>query len=496
MIPVTDALGYVGRISVFPPTTRLSLATQRAVFAGWLALGDALALGAAFGLAYWIRFELQLTVAPEVVPEITVYRATTALFVVVWMLALSVVGLYRPQMRFRGTLETAKVFSACTTATMLVIVATFLLPQFVISRMWLVSSWSLSFLLVSAHRLLVRRLRIAVQRRGYLLAPAIIVGTNEEALSLAGFLSDWAASGVRLLGFVTSEASDGSSDTPLPVLGSSDEIGSILERLEVEDLIVAITALNREELLRLCERTEYSPIQLRLSSGLYELLTTRVIVQTLGTVPLISLQKQRLDPGEAALKSVVDRTVTLLALVLLWPLFIAIAVWIKLDSPGPVIHRRGVLGAGGRRFDALKFRTMHVNGHELLAGHPDAAAELRVHQKLKQDPRVTRAGRVLRKYSLDELPQLLNVLVGQMSLVGPRMIAPEEADKYGRHRMNLLTVKPGITGLWQVSGRSDLSYEERVRMDMYYIRAYSIWLDLQILFVQTLPAVIWGRGAY
>jgi lipopolysaccharide/colanic/teichoic acid biosynthesis glycosyltransferase len=139
---------------------------------------------------------------------------------------------------------------------------------------------------------------------------------------------------------------------------------------------------------------------------------------------------------------------------------------------------------------------MRVDGDEILRARPDLQEELRTRHKLKDDPRVTRIGHWLRKYSLDELPQLFNVLFGQMGLVGPRMISPEEAEKYGRHRLDLLTVKPGITGLWQVSGRSNLSYDERVSLDMFYIRNHSVWLDLQILFVQTLPAVVRGRGAY
>jgi lipopolysaccharide/colanic/teichoic acid biosynthesis glycosyltransferase len=139
---------------------------------------------------------------------------------------------------------------------------------------------------------------------------------------------------------------------------------------------------------------------------------------------------------------------------------------------------------------------MHVNGDAMLEAAPGLNEELRKNHKLKNDPRVTRVGQWLRRYSLDELPQLFNVLKGQTGLVGPRMITAAEAEKYGQHKMNLLTVKPGLTGLWQVSGRSDISYEERVRLDMYYIRNYSIWLDFQILFVQTLPAVLKGRGAY
>jgi lipopolysaccharide/colanic/teichoic acid biosynthesis glycosyltransferase len=154
-----------------------------------------------------------------------------------------------------------------------------------------------------------------------------------------------------------------------------------------------------------------------------------------------------------------------------------------------------VLGQGGKEFDALKFRTMYVNGEEILAKHPELKAELARNQKLKNDPRITRVGNFLRKYSIDEIPQLINVLAGQMSIVGPRMISPEEMEKYGKWRWNLLTVKPGITGLWQISGRSDVSYAERVRLDMYYIRNYTMWADLRIIW-RTIPVVLGGKGAY
>jgi lipopolysaccharide/colanic/teichoic acid biosynthesis glycosyltransferase len=171
-----------------------------------------------------------------------------------------------------------------------------------------------------------------------------------------------------------------------------------------------------------------------------------------------------------------------------------IAIAVKLDSPGPLIHRRRVMGVNGTQFDAFKFRTMYVNGDEILAKYPELQQKLDTNHKLKDDPRVTRVGKFLRKTSLDELPQLVNVLRREMSLVGPRMISPPEMEMYAQYGTNLLTVKPGITGMWQVSGRSDVTYAERVRLDMFYIRNWSIWLDLQLLF-QTIPAVLLRRGA-
>jgi len=195
------------------------------------------------------------------------------------------------------------------------------------------------------------------------------------------------------------------------------------------------------------------------------------------------------------LKALLDYAIVIPTLMLIWPLFLVLAIAVKLDSPGPIIHRRRVLGRDGRIFDAFKFRTMYVNGDEILAQYPKLKAELNQNYKLKCDPRVTRVGTLLRKFSLDELPQLFNVLAQDMSIVGPRIIAPDEITKYGRWGQTLLTVMPGLTGLWQVSGRSNTSYDDRVKLDMQYIDNWSIFLDIKILF-KTIPAVMKGDGAY
>jgi len=195
------------------------------------------------------------------------------------------------------------------------------------------------------------------------------------------------------------------------------------------------------------------------------------------------------------LKALLDYAIVIPTLLLTWPLFLILAIAVKLDSPGPIIHRRRVLGRDGRIFYAFKFRTMYVNGDEILNQYPKLKAELNKNYKLKCDPRVTRVGSLLRKFSLDELPQLFNVLAQDMSVIGPRIIAPDEVVKYRQYGEKLLTVMPGLTGLWQVSGRSDTSYDERVTLDMEYIDNWSVWLDIKILF-KTIPAVMKGDGAY
>jgi len=238
-----------------------------------------------------------------------------------------------------------------------------------------------------------------------------------------------------------------------------------------------------------------SDVNVRMSSGLYEIITTGLTVKEFAYVPLVGVNKVRLNGFDQLFKFLLDYAITIPAQLVLLPVMLGIALAVKIDTPGPVIYRRRVMGMNGRQFDAYKFRTMRVDGDDILKDHPEMREELARNFKLKSDPRVTRVGNLIRRMSLDELPQLINVLKREMSLVGPRIITPEEVEKYNKWDINLMTVRPGITGLWQVSGRSDVTYEERVRLDMHYIRNWSIWLDIQLLF-QTIPAVLKRRGAY
>jgi lipopolysaccharide/colanic/teichoic acid biosynthesis glycosyltransferase len=199
--------------------------------------------------------------------------------------------------------------------------------------------------------------------------------------------------------------------------------------------------------------------------------------------------------ADEMLKNVMDYTVTVIGLVLISPILLLLALIVRLDSPGPVIYRRRVMGRHGTQFDAFKFRTMVVNGDEILSARPDLKALWERDQKLENDPRVTRSGNWLRKLSLDELPQLFNVLRGEMSLVGPRMIAPVEVARYGKDADQVFAVKPGITGLWQVSGRSNLSYQDRARLDLEYVLSRSIGMVVKLL-MMTIPAVVLNRGAF
>jgi len=473
----------------------LSRHTQRRLLIAALAVSDYLMLSLAFLLAYWLRFTAGLPFHVDVEPSQSYYRQVAFLLVGLWMALLFFFRAYDWDNLLGGTKEYSILANASTMGTVIVAATHFIWPEFVIARGWLLWVWVVTFLLLAVARFTLRRVVYALRRRGYFVVPALILGANDEARALAQQLAGWSTAGLNVLGFVGPQTAPGEQVTRgLYTLGNLDTLDELVERYDVEELIVASSALTAEQQLEIFRRYGIrNDVHLRLSSGLFDIITTGLYVKSLGDVPLISVSKVRLTRGEAFAKACLDYFGAALGLLVLAPLFVVIAVAIKRDSPGPVIYRRRVLGVGGKPFDAFKFRTMYVDGDAKLT--PQQMAELQTHHKLKEDPRITRVGRILRKYSLDELPQLVNVLLGQMSLIGPRMITLPEKAKYGKWDLNLLTVKPGLSGLWQVSGRSDIGYEERVHMDMHYIRNYTIWLDLQLI-LRTILAVVQGKGAY
>jgi exopolysaccharide biosynthesis polyprenyl glycosylphosphotransferase len=464
-----------------------------------LILGDVLMVGLAFRAAYFVRFEMAIwPFRPNSLPSIGHYQGLVLVLIPIWLAIFAFAGLYDRSKLLGGTAEYALVFHSTLIGMFVVIAAGFLDPDFIIARGWLLLAWALGFVLTAVGRFVVRRVVYSMRAHGFFLASAVIVGANNEGLSLAEQLIGWKDSGLNLVGFVDKKLPVGTHVyRGLPVLGNVESLDSLIDQYGIEELILASSAFSaRDKVIELFQRYGVSGrIHLRMSSGLYEIMTTGLTVQEFAYVPLVGINPVRLTGVDQVLKTALDYCLTVPGLIVISPLLLVIALAVKLDSPGPVIHLRRVMGLNGRQINAYKFRTMHVNGDEILRRHPELGSELASNHKLKKDPRVTRLGAFLRRTSLDELPQLFNVLKGDMSLVGPRMIAPEETEKYSKWDMNLLTVRPGITGLWQVRGRSDISYEERVRLDMHYIRNWTIWYDLQILF-QTLPAVIRGRGAY
>jgi Undecaprenyl-phosphate galactose phosphotransferase WbaP len=271
------------------------------------------------------------------------------------------------------------------------------------------------------------------------------------------------------------------------------------KRLDLSRAIIAVPGICGPKLIRLLESHANTFRRVYVMPELAEFSSFGVETRDICDSVTLELRRSLLDPVNQFVKRIIDQTVSLLLLALLLPVMLLIILIIRLESPGNALffHRR--IGHGGREFRMWKFRTMRRNGdrilEEYLRNHPEERAQWREKRKLRNDPRVTRVGRILRKTSLDELPQLWNVLRGDMSLVGPRPIVAEEATRYNEWFDLYCRVVPGLTGLWQVSGRSDTDYQQRVDLDSYYVRNWSPWFDIYLL-ARTVRVVLKGEGAY
>lgn len=486
-------LGYQNR----PEKVRELVRLEFRFYQFSLVILDFLLILLSFRVSYLLRFEAGIPIFKEsLIPQIPFYAEVMVASTPFWLIIFAGMGLYHIPNLLGGTREYSTLFNATTTGMFLIICFGFLFPEeLILARGWVILSWITAFLFTAIGRFILRRVVYALRLRGHFQNPALIIGGKDEGKLLVEQFIHWPTSGLLVLGYVDENPSidvDGS----IPYLGSLNDLDSLIKKYGIMDLILVSSALSQNRIMSLFRKygTQRN-LNLRMTSGLYEIITTGMQVKEDGLVPLITMNKVRMTGADQAIKLVMDYLIAIPVILILLPIFALITLLIKLDSPGPAIYRRRVMGVNGREFDAFKFRTMRINGDKLLESNPELMKEYLENFKIKNDPRVTRIGNFLRKTSLDELPQLFNVIRNEMSIVGPRMICPQELPKYSQWDINLLTVKPGITGFWQVHGRSDISYEERVRMDMLYIRNWTIWLDIQLL-IQTIPAVLSRKGAY
>lgn len=351
-------------------------------------------------------------------------------------------------------------------------------------------------------RYLARQNLSARRARGSCLRTVLLVGHTGAVLDLARQLRSDTHYGMRVVGAcVPGGSAQGSAESVLQnegvaIVGDLSGAARTVRSLGVDTVAVTSGGDTTAVYLRqLSWQLEGSGVDLLVAPGLMEVAGPRLHVKPFVGLPLLHVQQPTFSGVHRFLKAVLDRTAAAVGLLLLSPLLVVIAVCIRLDSHGPVLFRQERVGLGGQPFTMMKFRTM-VDGAEAMK-----SALLEVNEgcgllfKLRTDPRVTRVGAVLRRYSLDELPQLLNVLLGSMSLVGPRPPLADEVSRYEYHVHRRLLVQPGLTGLWQISGRSDLGWEESVRLDLRYVENWTLLLDLLILW-KTIGAVLRVRGAY
>jgi exopolysaccharide biosynthesis polyprenyl glycosylphosphotransferase len=355
-------------------------------------------------------------------------------------------------------------------------------------------TWIFALLLVLGTRLVWHRFVRHANRSGELTLRTLIVGTNEEAERLAAQM-DPQGNGLDLIGHVETMTSQPGLDGA-PVVGDLADLPEVVRATRADCVFVASSAVRVEDMRRVTKLVRQQGVEVRISANLPELSTGRLSVQSFAGLMTLSLLPVRLSRPKAVLKRMFDIILSFGAILVTAPVWLATAVAVKASSHGAVLFRQIRVGRGGKPFTVFKFRTMRTGAEEALAelrALNEASGPL---FKMRDDPRVTRVGKFLRRWSLDELPQLWNVVRGDMSLVGPRPPLPEEVEAYEHDwHFDRLEVLPGITGLWQVSGRSNLSFDDYMRLDLSYVENWSIGFDLFIL-AKTLPALVSRKGAW
>ncbi len=463
-----------------------------------LLLADALAIQVGFAIAYWLRYERQLggPITPYHDVPYAVYAPWAVVLTAILLPTFWMAGLYS-RTRTRSWLESVSSIAAGTMVGMATLtVLLFGLRPLAQSRLMLpYAAVTIATLLavVRGVDLLRRRRRL---QRGEGVIRALVIGAGDHGRAVMRNVVAQPDAGYAVIGFLDDDPAK--RQQPIgrfPPLGSTDDLLDVLAAHPVDEVIIALPWQARDRIVRLVSQCETAMVRARIVPDLFQLSLRQVDLDSLNGIPLLSVRRPAIGGWAHTAKRAMDVLVSTLGLVLLSPLLLLIAAAIRLDSHGSVLFRQTRVGRDGRPFTCYKFRSM-VEGadeeREALLDQNEATGPI---FKMRNDPRLTRVGRWLRRASLDELPQLWNVLRGDMSLVGPRPAMPEELAGYQPWHRRRLEIAPGLTGLWQVSGRSELTFDEMVMLDLYYAENWSIGLDLRIL-LRTIPTVLLGTGAF
>jgi len=444
----------------------------------------------AFVIAYWLRANQDVIY----ISPFGEYIRFIIFTLPAWILIFALEGLYTSKKGRRGADELAGIFMGVSSGIMLLVAWLFLAKTSFFSRLVIVYAWVLAIVLVYLGRLIVRSIQKYLYRYGVGVHRVIFVGNNQITYNLVRTMQNNRGLGHKVIGMVSADGVTKNKELSLNVksLGKFEDLEEIVKKHPTDEIILTELNISNKKISELIDFCEDRRLIFKQTPNLFEVKTQNTEIFALSGIPILRYRQTPLEGWGKILKRLLDIVGSFIFLVILSPFFLIISIIIKMTSCGPVFFRQKRMREDGKTFTFLKFRSMYDGADK---EHKKYIKKYGNMFKLKNDPRVTPFGNFLRKTSLDETPQFWNVLIGEMSLVGPRPPMLEEVALYNRTQKKRLTIKPGLTGLWQVSGRSDIDFNDWVRLDLFYIENWSLWLDIKILF-KTLLVIVNKKGAY
>jgi exopolysaccharide biosynthesis polyprenyl glycosylphosphotransferase len=446
-------------------------------------------------LAYLFAFLVRGIVKEEGI-TLSKFAFTLAIAIPCWCLTLYANGIYL-SMRTRFYLEILWVLIKSTVMTFLLLgTLIFLFKLTFMSRLFVLLFIGMSFLFIGIEKTALFMSVHYVRRQGLDTRRLLIVGTGKRAVDFAKKVDRHPEWGFEILGAIDDEPGRGVRQVGrLDVVGTLEDIPRILHKDAADEVVVIVPRSRLNSLQGTIDNCETEGVLVTVAVDLFDTKLARASVTELDGLPLLRFKTTRAKEWELLLKRIFDFTASGLGILVLSPFLLILAILVKATSKGPVFFKQSRLGLSGRRFTLYKFRTMRLGAHDILSDVTDLNAMTTLEFKEKKTRWITPVGRFMRKFSLDELPQLFNVFIGHMSIVGPRPTVPDEVEKYKTWQRRRFSMKPGITCLWQVNGRNNIAFEDWMKLDLEYLDNWSLWLDAKIL-LKTVPVVIFGIGAY
>src|SRR5947208_1495221 len=474
---------------------------------------DGTLIAAAFSLAYYVRFyilgnsslvkAIHNNLNGNSLPNAGSFKLTPLnsfapleIGIVIGLIAIFTLrGLYNIRLTGTWFRQIITIASSATTGLAILITYFFVFQPPSSSRLIVPFVWAIAIAILSVGRLIVSAAMGMLYRLGLGETRLLVVGSGRLSKMIMQHIVANPNLGYNIVGFLHDMNESPSDFGRFKMLGTLDDLGMVIRSMQIDEVIIALPANLHQQSIRSVRLCEHLGTSFKLVPDLYELSISRIDMEAIEGIPLLGIRQASINTLQRFVTRTVDIVLSILILALGLPFWLCIALAIRLNSPGEVIYRQTRIGQNGRPFKVYKFRSMYKDAENVLSDlliYNEAQGPL---FKMKDDPRITPVGKFLRRTSFDEIPQLINVIQGEMSLVGPRPPLPHEVAQYEEWQKGRLAMKPGMTGLWQVRGRSDISFDEGVLMDLYYIENWSLRLYFQIL-LRTIPVVLFSRGAY